>query len=364
MVREENLENAECILEKVKEDGIHPILVTCDLSPNILGAIEKVYGEEVIQIDGFHVMRELNNGIKRDLLDFREKKFKIEIKDLQLLRDWVNLILKGMQENGDFSISLKKAGMPPNVNPIHSLSLNCSKLMSKLLEILKIEIPKEFFNELLKVISEADPNFTNNEKNFFSGLFELIPKKKYSEKGRNRVKSTILRKLKSHFLKIRSDLENKSKNFFKDHWVIFFQPKKLTQKRKEKLELFLNTYPELQIYRNITLMVGEIYRLPIDKIDGHQIDDLKESPNFSDKLNTAICTLKKHKAKILRFVEVFKKYPNLPKACRSNMEYYNLRFKKPFKRGNNLTKKERLISKLNMQFYGKVEWFLEDKVLV
>ncbi|MHA1378749.1 MAG: hypothetical protein ACTSRG_10240 [Candidatus Helarchaeota archaeon] len=79
---------------------------------------------------------------------------------------------------------------------------------------------------------------------------------------------------------------------------------------------------------------------------------------------TAIWTLKKHKLKIIRFVDVFKKYPDLPKACCSNMEYYNSRFKRPFKRGNNLLKKERLISRLNMQFAGKVEWFLEDKLVV
>jgi hypothetical protein len=55
----------------------------------MMGAIREVFGEEVLGIDPFHVMQEFNNGIRRDLLDFRNCRFRSESKELFALRDWV-----------------------------------------------------------------------------------------------------------------------------------------------------------------------------------------------------------------------------------------------------------------------------------
>jgi hypothetical protein len=134
----------------------------------------------------------------------------------------------------------------------------------------------------------------------------------------------------------------------------------MTAARQERLDAFLARYPELNVYRSMTLQVGEIYRLPPDQIDGHQIHDLEENKAFSDRLNTAIGTLKKNAASILRFVDLFKKHPMLPRRCRANTEWYNVKFKRPFKAGNNLVKRERLLARLQTQLHGTVEWHVPE----
>jgi len=124
------------------------------------------------------------------------------------------------------------------------------------------------------------------------------------------------------------------------------------------LNAFLAKYPALQEYRDMTLLVGEIYRKNVVEIDGYQIDDLVSRPDYSSKLQTAIHTLKAFKNSILRFVEVFKRNPSLAKVCRANMEHYNTKFKAPFRHGLNRTKHSYLIAKLQLQLECEVRAFL------
>ncbi len=81
-------------------------------------------------------------------------------------------------------------------------------------------------------------------------------------------------------------------------------------------------------------------------------------------LNTALTTIKKYKLYILRFVDFVKKNLELLKAQPSNTEYYNLKFKEPFNSGNNLLKKERGLGRVDTQLSGKIEWYLEEEVII
>ena len=74
-------------------------MAVCDFSPSMMGGIRDVFGEDVLCIDGFHVMQELNNGIRRDLLDFRDIRIKAEINELFGLRDWISRVQAGF-DNG------------------------------------------------------------------------------------------------------------------------------------------------------------------------------------------------------------------------------------------------------------------------
>ena len=365
VVQEENLTNATALLEQLKADyRIQPELVVCDLSPQLIGAIQAVFGENVVQIDGFHVMRELNTGIKRDLLDFRAHRFQTEIRELKTLRAWVTSVQKQLNQAGNFSEALNHVKLLPQVPPDHLTSRKCMEFTANLVDLLRIDTPALFFPALGAFLRGASPSADPPRAAFSQELLTYLPKNQLTRKGMERTKQLVLQKVKAYYLGFRSELEDQSRQFFKDHWVLFFQPNKLTTKRAEKLKTFLATYPELQIYRQMTLQVGEIYRLAPEQIDGHQIDALTESPTFSEKLNTAIRTLKKYKASILRFIALYKREPHLPKACRANMEQFNARFKAPFTRGNNLLKKDRLLARLNCQLAGKIEWLLEDKALV
>ena len=180
-------------------------------------------------------------------------------------------------------------------------------------------------------------------------------------KGMVRLKQELLKKLKKVYLYFRVNLETESTEFYKNYWFLFLQPENLTVDRQERLSQFLDQYPDLQEYREMTLLVGEIYRRKIPDIDGHQIDDLMIKPHYSKKLKTAIKTLKKHKSAIFRFVEVFKRNPVLAKSCRANMEYFNQGFKAPFRQGLNCTKPLHLRSKLQLQLSCEIRFFTENK---
>ena len=91
----ENSENTKRLLNYAKEKyNLNPSIVTLDLSPNLIGPIKEISGEQVLQIDGFHVMQELNVGIRRDLLDYRNRLFRDEIRDLSDLHHWIIKIQK------------------------------------------------------------------------------------------------------------------------------------------------------------------------------------------------------------------------------------------------------------------------------
>ena len=363
VVRNEILKSALRILSQLKELGVYPGLVTCDFAPVLIGAIKQVYGANVIQIDLFHVMQLLNNGIKADILQYREKRFDAERRELRSLRNWINSIQKIVNDGHDFAIALKIAGNLPEVKTDHKSSSKCAKLTSEVLDFLRLNIPTQFFRELREFLNyltcknDQCANFSNN-------MLNVMPKKRFTEKGMLRVKKEILKKLKSFFLELRKPIDEESIQFHHDFQVIFFQPENLTLKREEKLSSLLIDHLELRVYREMTLMVGEISRLPYDEIDGHQIEELRENPSYSKKLNAAIRTIKKHEANILRFVDYFKQNPELSKAQRSNMEFHNKKFKEPFESGNNLLKKERVLGRLNTQLSGKVEWFLDNEAVI
>ncbi|TKJ22032.1 MAG: hypothetical protein CEE42_13360 [Promethearchaeota archaeon Loki_b31] len=307
-------------------------------------------------------MQLLNNGIKADLQKYREKRFDAERRELRSLRNWVNSIQKLIKDGLDFSLLLKVIGNPPKVKSDHDSSSKCAKLTSRVMDLLKVTAPDQFFRELQEVIKElegsGDPEF-----NFSDALLKVMPKKRFTEKGMLRVKKELLKKLKTFFLELRKPIDDESIKFYYDSHVIFFQPENVTLKRKEKLASLLTCHSELKKYREMTLLVGEISRLPPGEINGHQIKDLKEDHTHSKKLNAAIRTIKKHEDDILRFVEFFKQNPGLSKAQHSNMEFHNKKFKEPFESGNNLLKKERVLGRLNTQLSGKVEWFLDNEVV-
>ena len=321
-----------------------------------------MYGKEVIQIDLFHVMQLLNNGIKADLQKYRERRFDAERRELRSLRNWINSIQKLVKDGFNFSLLLKVIGNPPKVKSEHDLSSKCAKLTFKVIEILKVAAPDQFFREFQEVIKGLEGTGTP-EFNFSNTMLKFLPKKRFTEKGMLRVKKELLKKLKTFFLELRKPIDDKSIKFYYDSHVIFFQPENVTLKRKERLVSLLTTHPELKKYREMTLLVGEICRLPPDDIDGHQIKDLEEDSTHSKKLNAAIRTIKRHEDDILRFVEFFKQNPELSKAQRSNMEFHNKKFKEPFESGNNLLKKERVLGRLNTQLSGNVEWFLDNEVV-
>mgnify|MGYP006296027485 CR=1 FL=1 len=360
MVGIEDQKNAVRSLKYVKNNlKINPKLVTCDFSPSLISAVNEVYGEEKLQIDGFHVMQLLNNGIRKDISLFRDKMFRKEIGELLNLRKWLNTIQNGLKEGHSEMNSL--ISNHPRINTNHKSSTMALKLSSWLLQSFHIVSPSTFEKSIRKAINILI-TFSKREPlvvEFCTYLEDKFPKRQLTEKGHMRIKQAIIKGLKKLCIHLQQPLDKEKKEFASKSWALFFQPEKLTTKRKQILNELLTQYPELEEYRAMTLQVGSIYRKSVDDITRREIGDLMNQPHFSDKLNTAINTLKSNQESIYRFVNAFKEDPTLGKESRSNTEFLNRDFKAPFKHGLGCLGKEHLQAKIGLQMGCKVRWLLK-----
>lgn len=353
----ENSENATRLLSYAKEKhNLEPLIVTCDFSPNLIKAIKNVFGEHVLQIDGFHVMQEINIGIRRDLLDYRNDLYRAEISDLLALHHWINEIQKEINSTGTCSKTILKE--KPSQNSKTTRNQPYWDLTTKLLKLMRLSEPNIFQNKLTRFLINCEKDSNPNLVNYATSISDKLPKRDFTEKGMKRFKMLLLRKLKSFYRVFRFELGEESLKFHKDHWLIFLQPENLTTEGKKRLNGFLRKYPALNEYREMTLQLGEIYRVDTNDIDGHRIDKLRIKDYFSKKLKTAIHTIKRFKKAILRFTEVFKKDKTLSKSCRANREFANKAFKAPFRAGLNRTKINTTINKLQLQLGCEVRVFV------
>ena len=133
----------------------------------------------------------------------------------------------------------------------------------------------------------------------------------------------------------------------------------MTIERARLLTKFLNSYPELNSYRELTLTIGSIYRLPLNLIHENIIDDLIPKRNWGSELQACIKTFKRKSGAIFRFVDFFKQNPDLPKRTRANMEYQNRPVKQIFRSGNNLKSMPRIENELRLHLGGQVRNMLE-----
>lgn len=357
----ENHANTLQTLQYAKEKyQLQPKLVTSDLSPNVMAPIRQLFGAQVLQIDGYHVMQELNRGIRRDLLDYRTQLFGTEIRELLALRRRITTLQQDLHITEKCSKKLLKA--IPKANPSHHNTRCCVAITQRVLALFILDQPNNFRSRLQRVLREIDRTSPEVYQAFTKKIREKLPKGQMTIKGMKRLKIVLLRKLKKLYLHFRALLEADSRQFHKHYWFLFIQPENLSRGRIRLLNDFLAKYPALQEYRDMTLLVGEIYRKAIQDIDGHQIDDLIIKPYYSKSLQTAIKTIKTHKPSILRFVEVFKEDPTMARSCRANMEFFNKRFKAPFQHGLNRTKQAHLLAKLQLQLGCEIRFISENKV--
>ncbi len=355
MVGVENSENVtKTLLELRDVYNIIPKLIACDFSPNIVGPICNVYGEEKLQIDGFHVMQELNRGIRSELIQYRNKTFRNEVRDLEKLRNWITSIQKEFKSSGEFKFNLEEIKNSININFLSIKS--CLYLINEMILVFKNDTTNDFLIKIQNFINSLNKSLDPIFKAYSMWIKKLLPKKEISNKRQLKIQFQLLSRIKKIFLNYRSNLEENSKNFYKNYWVLFIQPEKMTNEREKVLEEFLSSYPELREFRQMTLSIGEIYRQTIKEIDGHQIDELKIKSNYSDKLKSAIKTLKKFKNSIIRFSTTFKHNSKLAKISHVSMEYINKKFKAPFMKGYNRCNINTIQRRLSLQMNCKVEF--------
>ena len=344
----ENNLNVFTTLKIIKEKyKINPSIITCDFSPNIIGPVCELFGEEKLQIDGFHVMQELNRGIRSDVLHYKKKMFISEIQELKLLKKWLSNIQKSYIKSGTFVYDLQT--ITKVINNDHIYSSKCLNNIISIFNLLDNELLSSFQEELKRYLINLKKQADDNLSWFSDTIIKSIPKRELTDKGLFNIKKLILSKLKLLSGKYRSILEQENKQFYKNYWILFYQPETLTKKQVELLDQFLSKYKELKEYRNMTLSIGELYRKEISEITGTQIDRLQIKSYYTEKLKSAIRTIKKYKNSIIRFVTTFKTKPNIAKVCHSSMEHLHNKFKLPFKFGYNRYRLETVINKLQLQ---------------
>ncbi len=335
---------------------IEPFIITCDFNPSLIAAIKEIFPHSAVQIDGFHVMQELNNGIKRDLKLYAKRVYREEIQDFLELRAFLNDLQEKHQKTG----LLTASQIPPikEIKRSHVDAWTCKGIIERMLIMLTIQDPDIFFNTLDLELIALQEEHGSMLRDFCTALREKHPKRKFTIKGRNRIQGELLKKLKTLCISIRKPLQKEVSGFSKERFLVFKQPEHVTEAVKKALKDLLDRHPSLKEYREMTLMMGEIYREPYHLVDGRQIDALTQKPYYSDKLNTAIATLKKYKSEIIAFAKVFLEHPELGKACRANMEWLNKRVKAPFKASLNRQSIDHVINRMELQLGGEVRNFI------
>lgn len=336
--------------------GINPELVVHDLSPNIFAAVSEIYGSQKSAVDPFHVMQDLNRAIQKDLSRFQTRRFEKELKEFKVLRNFINDIQK---KESISKISQQSPHKPPSCEHNHICSLLCQTVTQNVLNLLTIKDKQLFFQKIRKYLKKLKSDKRVEVSRFALNMERKLPKRAITEKAYTRTMKELFKKLKTLYLCFRKPLEQEKKRFNKKRWVIFYQPENLTPKRARLLARLLQTYPELESYRDLTLTIGSIYRLPQNMIHENIIDDLIPQTNWGPELFACISTFKRKSAAIFRFLDFYKKNPDLPKRCRTNMEYQNRRVKQIFHSGKNLKSMGRIENELRLHLGGQVRNLLK-----
>jgi hypothetical protein len=353
----EDFENACRSLTAIKEKApFPPFIITCDFNPALIAAIRTIFPESAVQIDGFHVMQELNNGIKRDFKRYRNARYQDEITELLEFRAYLNEFQK-LRRHSNY-LTIEQIPRLETIDRSHSGATVCREVIKKLISLLIEQDPRAFFITLDNTLNALFQKYGELVKDFYTSLLSKFPKRTFTSKGLIRVKEELVKKLKTFCLKIRKPLKEAAREFSKTQYLLFLQPEKVTSEVEARIREFLDQHPALKEYRDMTLAIGELYRTPYGLVDGWQIDALTQRKKYSDKLNTAIATLKKYKSEIIAFAKVFLEHPELEKACRANMEWLNKRVKAPFKASLNRQGLQHAIDRMQLQLGGEVRNFI------
>lgn len=351
----ENKQNAVQSLSYLFEEiGITTEIAVCDLSPNLLAGLSDVLGEDKIAIDPFHVMQELNRAISKELMRFRHQLFTDERKELTKLKNYITNVQK---QSGKFDNSVHSL---PLINPTHQNAMKCLQVTKIILNICQIPDQLTFFKCLIEELNLLRCDSDLGVVSFSLSIKDKLPKKAQTELAMNRLKIDLLRKLKTLYREYDEPIKDQQHTFSKQRWSIFYQPNRLTPKRANVLHQFLIKYPELNCYRDLTLSVGSIYRLPNELVSDHLILDLPIDSKWGKELKACLTTFKKWAHAIIRFKIFFENHKDLPKRLRANMEYQNPKVKKIFKSGNNMKGLRRIENEVQFNLGGEVRNFLKS----
>ena len=347
----------ERALRHLRDDkGVDPDIVVHDFYPATCAGVESVYGVEKSAIDPFHVMQEVNRGIGKDLARFRDQRFASEVRELGAMTTCFSALQAQLAGGG--VIPRDVLAMLPAVAPGHALAQLCAEVSQAALAALRIPRAAKFFPALREELEAIQCRPELPAKAFAMSVEEHVPRRATTEKARARAAADVLKKLKTMCAESRQYLQVQQAQFSREKWVLFYQPERLTPPRSRLLARFLAKYPELEPYRDLTLGVGSIYRLPLSLVSNAFIDCLPDGPAWGAELQAAIATLKGHRDEILRFREFYAKNPDLPKKCRANTEYLNQRFKAVFQSGLYLKGWDRLENELQLQMGGEIRNFV------
>lgn len=362
LVGVENESSAERALSYMKDvKKIIPDIVVSDFSPSLLAAVANVYGEEKIAIDPFHVMQELNRAIESDLIHYKKHYYNNERKEINKLLEEVVGLQNSFKENQSIPSYWKKKISKPSEN--HIKCFQCYQITIKILSLFKLKNSVDFMRKLSALLLVLRISLDISEVAFALSLIDMFPLNEASEKRVLKIKNALFQKLKTLYRDKRKPLDEEEKDFNKTRAIIFFQPEKLEDKRFPKrisqLDSFLSSHPLLLPYRELTLRVGSIYRLPLIEVLDSLVDDIETHPDWGEKLHTTIKTFKKFRPSVLRFRELFLKYPNLPKRARCNTEYINNPIRSFFSAGSYLKKRSRIMNELKLHYGCTVRNFVE-----
>jgi len=267
-----------------------PKLITVDFSGSWDGPIEQVFPGSKIQRCEFHAIQLLNRAILKDLTGFGRERFASQIKELR-----------------QFSRCLKKE-MP--VKKMRKTKWTCKPVLNSLphyvilRKLKRIKDVTGFTNSFFGFLRKLNEGKSQFDLFFAEELTRRLPINGLTAKNLKYFKKKIFQAQRKVLRVFREQIEGEKKRFSECRFLLLTRPERLSARNQEILTQFLSDYPEFQKYRDLSLDLGEIFRLTSRRQAEKRLKNLEIWEDAHLDLKAAIKTLKTHHAELLRFHEV------------------------------------------------------------
>ena len=156
---------------------------------------------------------------------------------------------------------------------------------------------KSFFGFLRKL----NDGFNQFNLFFAEELSQRLPTNGLTAKNLKEFKKKIFQAQRKVLRIFREQIEGEKKRFSECRFLLLTRPERLSAANSRILNQFLTDYSEFQKYRDLSLQLGEAFRLTSRHRAEDLIKNLKIWDNAHLDLEAAIKTLKAHQVELLRF---------------------------------------------------------------
>lgn len=290
----------KALIDWLKPFGIN--YITIDFSERLEAGVKRFFTDEQILKGTFHASQLLTNGISKELIRLKNKKYVNRIKEFSYIRHFSlnleedNVVIK----NINFQFHEPKIAW--------EIYLKLRSIFSAH-DLRKIEVDlRRFLNSTKMEQWKGGEDFKERCKRFF-------PKRGLTQKGVIHFKRSVYRAWRGVIRRFRMDIEKQKSGFNDARFIVLKNPLTMKDYEIKKLRKSLKRFPWLRPIRQILVKYYYQFRVaPVKRVPLKFLLCLV-SKDSHPKLKSAINTLLKYEKQIFRFQVIQQENPKL-KDCK------------------------------------------------